>query len=261
MASAIEPEWLIDLFPGAVEDKVEITWSAEHDRVHAVERLVYDRLVLDERPAGTHANEAIAALLAEKAIAAGIATFAGGEAFDALSERIAFVTNGAPDLAKQGGIEPLDPTTLARLLMKGLVGKRSFAEIREGSLLDEIRAAIGFAALSRLDELAPDHVTIGRGRRIKVHYEPGRSPWIESRLQDFFGRSETPKVLGGRAALVLHLLAPNGRDVQVTTDLSGFWSRTYPGVRNELMRRYPRHAWPEDPLTASPPEPRPRRRA
>jgi len=146
MASAIEPEWLIDLFPGAVEDKVEITWSAEHDRVHAVERLVYDRLVLDERPAGTHANEAIAALLAEKAIAAGIATFAGGEAFDALSERLAFVTKGAPDLASRAGSSRSTRRRLTRLLVKGLVGKRSFAEIRERSLLDEIRAAIGFAA-------------------------------------------------------------------------------------------------------------------
>jgi ATP-dependent helicase HrpB len=79
-----------------------------------------------------------------------------------------------------------------------------------------------------------------------VHYEPDRPPWVQSRLQDFFGLRDGPK-LGGEP-LVLHLLAPNQRAVQVTTDLAGFWQRHYPELRRQLMRRYPRHAWPEDPL-------------
>ena len=79
---------------------------------------------------------------------------------------------------------------------------------------------------------------------------------MESRLQDFFGLAAGPRLAGGRAALTLHLLAPNQRAVQVTSDLAGFWERHYPALRRELMRRYPRHAWPEDPLHASPPAPR-----
>jgi ATP-dependent helicase HrpB len=67
-------------------------------------------------------------------------------------------------------------------------------------------------------------------------------------LQDFFGMTEGPRIAGGRVPLVLHLLAPNQRPVQVTTDLAGFWRRTYPQVRRELSRKYPRHAWPENPL-------------
>jgi len=78
--------------------------------------------------------------------------------------------------------------------------------------------------------------------------EAGKPPWIESRLQDFFGMETGPVIAGGRAQLVMHLLAPNHRPVQVTTDLAGFWRRVYPQVRKELSRRYPRHAWPEDPL-------------
>lgn len=256
MASAIEPEWLIDLFPGAVAEKIEVNWSSEQERVLAVERLVYDRLVLDERAAGADANEAAAALLAEKALAVGIAAFAGDDAFESLAQRLLFVAKQAPDLAARAGLEPLDPATLGPLLVTSLAGKRSFAEIRSASLFDAIRAAIGFGKLARLDELAPEHVTLGGGKRVKVHYEPGKPPWIESRLQDFFGSSETPKVLAGRTPLVLHLLAPNGRDVQVTTDLAGFWARTYSDVRSALMRRYPRHAWPDDPERASPPKPR-----
>src|SRR5262249_47671714 len=103
-----------------------------------------------------------------------------------------------------------------------------------------------------------EQVTLGGGRKVKVHYEPGKPPWIESRLQDFFGSSETPRVLAGRVPLVLHLLAPNGRDVQVTTDLAGVWASTYPEGGNALMRPSPRHAWPSDPLPASPPAPRQR---
>ncbi|HEY3595562.1 MAG TPA: ATP-dependent helicase C-terminal domain-containing protein, partial [Polyangiaceae bacterium] len=89
------------------------------------------------------------------------------------------------------------------------------------------------------------------------HYEADRPPWIESRLQDFFGMPEGPRLCRGKLPLTLHLLAPNMRAVQVTTDLSGFWLRHYPGIRRELMRRYPRHSWPEDGRTATPPEPKP----
>ncbi len=106
----------------------------------------------------------------------------------------------------------------------------------------------------------PERITLPGGRSIKVHYEPGKPPWVESRLQDFFGMAKGPAVCGGRVPLVLHLLAPNMRAVQVTTDLAGFWERHYPPLRKELMRKYPRHAWPEDGRTAQPPPPKPPRR-
>jgi ATP-dependent helicase HrpB len=259
LASAIEPEWLIDLFPGSVEERIEVAWSAERERVEAVERLSYDRLVLDERPAGAAADEAASKLLLEKALSLGVGALAG-EAFEDLSRRLAFVVAEAPDLASRSELTLLDEADLAPLLASTLAGKRSLAELRDGSLFEEIRAALGHKKLARLAELAPEHVTLGGGRRVKITYEPGKPPWIESRLQDFFGSTVTPRILEGRVALVLHLLAPNGRDVQVTTDLAGFWQRTYPTVRNELMRRYPRHAWPEDPVHATPPAPRPPRR-
>ncbi|MGH7295945.1 MAG: ATP-dependent helicase C-terminal domain-containing protein, partial [Polyangiaceae bacterium] len=120
----------------------------------------------------------------------------------------------------------------------------SFAELRAAGLLDALRALGGSAR--DVERLAPERVTLAGGRSVPVHYEPGKPPRIASRLQDFFGMSEGPR-LAGQVPLVLELLAPNGRAVQVTTDLAGFWRRHYPGVRKELMRRYPRHSWPEDP--------------
>jgi ATP-dependent helicase HrpB len=98
-----------------------------------------------------------------------------------------------------------------------------------------------------LRELAPLTLRLQAGRPAKIHYERGKSPWIASRLQDFFKMKETPRIGPNRTPVVLHLLAPNHRAVQTTTDLAGFWERLYPQVRRELMRRYPRHAWPEDP--------------
>ncbi len=95
------------------------------------------------------------------------------------------------------------------------------------------------------DRVAPTRVTLVGRRSVEVHYEADRPPWIASRLQDFFGLSEGPKI--GGEPLVLHLLAPNRRAVQVTTDLAGFWERHYPALRRQLMRRYPKHGWPEDP--------------
>ena len=85
------------------------------------------------------------------------------------------------------------------------------------------------------------------GVRPRVHYSGDKPPWIASRLQDFFGMRDTPRIGADRIPLVVHLLAPNQRAVQTTTDLAGFWERLYPQVRRELMRRYPRHQWPENP--------------
>jgi ATP-dependent helicase HrpB len=106
---------------------------------------------------------------------------------------------------------------------------------------------------------APVRVSLPGGRQVDVHYEHGKDPWIASRLQDFFGMGTGPSICRGRLALTVHLLAPNQRAVQVTKDLAGFWERHYPALRRELARRYPKHAWPEDGRTATPPAPRPRR--
>ena len=110
---------------------------------------------------------------------------------------------------------------------------------REGIVTEEM------AHVAKVERLAPERVTLAAGRSVKVNYEPGKPPWIASRLQDFFGMKRTPAVGDGRVPLVVHLLAPNQRAVQVTSDLEGFWTKHYPEIRKQLARRYPRHAWPE----------------
>ena len=108
-------------------------------------------------------------------------------------------------------------------------------------------------AARSLVRFASEKVRLARGREARVHYTDGAPPWIASRLQDFFGMKTTPAIGDGRRPLVVHLLAPNQRAVQVTSDLAGFWERHYPALRRELGRRYPKHAWPADPMGSKEP--------
>jgi ATP-dependent helicase HrpB len=232
MTARIEPEWLIDLFPDRVREQCSVVWNHTAERVDAVSALLYDELVIQETRGAVPAPEAAAELLSKKAIEAGIERFVDIDAVNELICRIEFAGFAAPDIS--------------RALQELCSGLRSFAELKKAaaempSLLEEKAGA------RRLSELAPARIRLHGGRQTKVHYDHGKPPWIASRLQDFFGMRETPVVGRNRTPLVVHLLAPNQRPVQTTTDLGGFWERLYPQVRRELMRRYPRHSWPERP--------------
>ena len=104
----------------------------------------------------------------------------------------------------------------------------------------------------QLDRLAPTHVTVPTGSRVRLDYEGNDRPVLAVRLQELFGCRETPKVADGKVPVMIHLLSPAGRPVQVTNDLAGFWTTSYVAVRKELRGRYPKHHWPEDPLSAMP---------
>jgi ATP-dependent helicase HrpB len=255
IASAVTQEQLLDLFPDALRYVEEAAWQEAAERVDAVERLLYEDLVLEESRAPRADPAKVSALLFEHASARGARAFTEEGALDRLIARLAFVAAHAPD----SGISPPSEEELSAALRDLCEGRRSFAELRDADLPGALLARLEPKARAQLERLAPERVTLPGGRGVRVNYEAGKPPWIESRLQDFFGLAQGPALAGGRVPLVLHLLAPNQRAVQVTTDLAGFWIRHYPALRRELGRRYPRHAWPEDPLTAQPPAPRGRR--
>ncbi|MFW5875425.1 MAG: ATP-dependent helicase HrpB [Myxococcota bacterium] len=242
LASTVEPEWLLELYPERIEERREVAFDGSRGRVMAVAALVYDGLVLDEsrRPAAP-GPESSRALL-EAALDAGFEAFCDARALERLRRRAAFaVEHGL-------GTDPFADGMLRETLAEVCETATSFAEIRDARPLDLQLARLPPDVRARLDRLAPEHVSLPGRRRVPVHYDPGKPPWIASRLQDFFGLTESPAVAGGRVPLVLHLLAPNRRAVQVTTDLAGFWARHYPSLRKQLMRRYPKHAWPERPV-------------
>jgi ATP-dependent helicase HrpB len=255
VASTVTQEMLLDLFPDALRYAEEVIWSSGAERVDAVERLLYEDLVLEESRSKQPDPAKVAALLYEQARSRGARAFAEAGALDALAARIAFAAGAAPE----AGLSAPADADFDAALRDLCVGRRSFAELREADLPGALLGRLDPKARAQLERLAPERVTLPGGRGVRVNYEAGKPPWIESRLQDFFGMAQGPALAGGRVPLVLHLLAPNQRAVQVTTDLAGFWARHYPALRRELGRRYPRHAWPEDPLTAQPPAPRGRR--
>ena len=233
MTARIEPEWLIDLFPDHVKEQSSVVWNRVAQRVDAVSALRYDELVIQESRGAVPDAQAAAEMLAQKALEAGVERFVDVDALNEFIGRAEFAGFNAPDVSHA-----------VRGLCRGL---RSFAELKKAgadfvSILEQ-----QLEGGRRLREIAPPSIRLQSGRQAKVHYERGKPPWIASRLQDFFGMRETPRIGPKRTPVVVHLLAPNQRPVQTTTDLAGFWKRLYPEVRRELMRRYPKHSWPERP--------------
>jgi len=233
-AVGIEPELLVDVFPDRLREQRTLEWNREAGRVEEVWRLMYDALVVEESRRHEPDPDEAAALLAEKALEAGIERFADVEALEELRRRIRFAGLPEPDLAE---------------VLRGLCcGLSSFDELRRaagaGGLEAAMKASLG-ARAAELERLAPEWLRLPSGRRVRVRYPEGAPPYVASRLQDFFGMTRTPRIGPQQTPLVVQLLAPNHRPVQVTQDLGGFWQRLYPQVRRELMRRYPKHSWPE----------------
>jgi ATP-dependent RNA helicase HrpB len=240
-AVTIEPAWLLDLFPERVTEKAEVEWNRTAERVEHRSALMYQNLVIEESR-GAPDPAAAAALLAGKALEAGLERFTDLDDVESFRARAQFA-------AAHTNLPPPDEEQMRRAIERLAQGLRSFADLKgamqAGGLVRALERELPPGALDILAKTAPARVALPRGRQVKVHYEPGQPPWIESRLQDFFGMRETPRIAGGKVPLVVRLLAPNHRPVQMTTDLAGFWERLYPQVRRELMRRYPKHAWPE----------------
>jgi ATP-dependent helicase HrpB len=240
LASAIEPEWLLDLFPDRVRETSQVEWNRADQRVESVGALRFDDIAI-QQSRGVPDAEAAAALLAVKAVEAGLARFADPEEMDAFVQRVRFA-------ARHAAIPEVEPEAALRSLAIGLTRFSDLeAAARDGGLLRALEQQLPPAARRLLDEFAPERIRLAGGRQVRVHYEADQPPWIASRMQDFFGMRTTPAVARGAVPLVVRLLAPNQRPVQMTSDLAGFWQRLYPQVRKELARRYPKHAWPENP--------------
>lgn len=219
------------LLDGAVVTN-SLRWSGS--RVECLEELKFGGLVLDSAP-GTGAATEVAAMLYDHASAVLHQHVPDWEAGKALLQRVAFLRRVGVDLPN------LDEAALGQATCEGC---RSLNDLGSASFVAVIEAKLG-AASTLVRKLAPDCVTLPGRSRAPIDYS-GDEPFVSSRMQDFFGLSNGPRIANDHP-LVLHLLAPNYRAVQVTRDLAGFWQRLYPEVRKELSRRYPRHKWPADP--------------
>ncbi len=256
LASAFEPDWLLEDFPDAIKITDDLEWNSSAERVDRVEKMAFGAVVFDEARGAAPASAAASAVLAAAARRGASLSFAKNPAVLSLTLRLRLLREHFPEL----NFPELDESSVDAALNVICGGLTSLAELNAVDAPSALLAGLDDKQRRALDTETPERVRIPGGRTLEVHYEADRPPWIESRLQDFFGMPDGPRVCRGKIPLTVHLLAPNQRAMQVTTDLSGFWLRHYPSIRRELMRRYPRHPWPEDGTTATPPEPKPPRR-
>lgn len=241
LAAHIEPDWLLDVFPTEIQTSEELTWNREAERVEQRNMLRYRQLVLDESSSPPRQIRQAVQVLVGKALEAGIERFTDAETMAQFMLRVRFASEHIEDFE-------IPPDLIERALEDLAVGLVSFAELRvaarDRAFFKLLEARL---PMRMMDQIAPTQISLPSGRRAKIEYHDGRPPSVSSRLQDFFGMTTSPTVARGTVPLVVHLLAPDQRPVQVTIDLASFWKNLYPQVRRELRRRYPRHSWPETP--------------
>ncbi len=247
MASAVRAS---DLPQQALDTRRIALWDSEGGRARAFERQLFHDLVLEEREVPVEPEEA-EALLLDVARADPAAVLAvGTEPTASFLLRLRALAVWCPEL------ELPDPEILLADALPAMCrGKRSLAELARVPLLDTIRGLIPYPLLAEIDRLAPLELELSNGLRARLEYRAaGEPPVLAQKIQRLFGVARTPTVADGRVPVLVHLLAPNGRPQQITSDLENFWRTTYRDVKKDLAGRYPKHAWPDDPTTAVPPQ-------
>lgn len=255
LVAAVDAADLLAVAPQAMTTVVTAELDAGQGRVVAVREQRYRDLALRSARGGELPAGAAAAAL-QPVLAADPWRWLGEQQeLRRLLARVRWLAARAPDL----GLPVFDDAAVAVAAVQLLGDRSDLRALRDAALGELLLAKLSPAQRRALQLGAPDRIELPSGRAAVVDYDAPAGPTIAARLQEFFGLRAVQALAGGRVPVVLELLAPNHRPVQVTTDLPSFWQNVYPQVRKELSRRYPRHSWPEDPLAANP-EARPRRR-
>jgi ATP-dependent helicase HrpB len=247
VASRVEAGWLEEFFSQDIRRERNLIFDEQRQRVIARGVTSYRDLVLREdadapvEPA--QAGEVLAAALAPGARE----LIEADEDAARLLARVALLRQHMPEHPWP----TFDDGELADIVTDAAAGKRSVEEVRR-ALLPSLQSRLVYPLDRLLDQQAPEMLTAPSGSRIRITYSADQPPVLAARLQELFGWTETPRIAGGRVPIRLHLLGPNFRPVQITDDLKSFWATTYFQVRKDLRVRYPKHAWPENPLTAKP---------
>lgn len=250
VASAIKREWLEEIHPQAISRQSRIVFDEESRSIQKQTALFFRDLPIEDPHVARPSPEEAFDTLRDACLNNWDAWFAQNEKLRSLMERIHFLKAHFPEEFNEIDLEGMRGPFLDEIC---------YNEFNLSRILDKSLAEIFVrhlpSGLSRLlHEAAPESIRVPSGNRIRLHYPADRPPYLEVRIQEIFGMMETPRIGNGRVAIALHLLGPNYRPVQVTSDLKSFWlsSSGYAEVRKELRARYPKHSWPEDPLTAIP---------
>jgi ATP-dependent helicase HrpB len=251
LAAAYSRAELEEQFAGHIIQEDSLGWDHATLCVQACSRMRFGSLVLDERPLRNPDPDKIARTLLAGIASEGLHLLPWSRELRSWQQRVLFLRrvlpeDGWPDVSDAGLAAGME-----LWLLPFAQGMSRAEHLQRLHLKEALHGLLPWRAQKRLDELAPTHLDVPSGSRIALDYS-AEEPVLAVRLQELFGLKDTPRIAAGRVAVMLHLLSPAMRPVQVTRDLANFWAVTYFEVRRELLPRYPKHYWPDDPLTAQP---------
>ncbi len=251
-ASTIEESQVRELFGNVLTLQRTVSWDRDAGRVFAREELCLGAITLESKVVKPERADAAAAVI-QQLRAMGSMEILG---ISPLSRQYRARVRLLRDTVDGGEWPDLSDAALlasAETWLEPLLVATDRPERLAGfDLLAALKGILGWKRNTLLDELTPTHLTVPSGSRIQIDYAAEGGPTMAVKLQELFGLADTPSVAGGRVPVLLHLLSPAGRPMQVTRDLRSFWDKVYPEVKKELKGRYPKHPWPDDPWSAVP---------
>lgn len=248
-ASVLTTETLTSLFP-QIPWRQQCYWDDNEGRIIACEQQRLGELILNQRP-----GRALPMLVQQTILAVvrrqGIRLLNVNKQVQAFCQRLQFLhrlfPQAWPDFSEQALLDRLEDW-----LVPFLGDCRNRNDLKRIDLLSALRSQLDWQQLQQLDKLAPEKITVPSGSKISLQYPLDKPPILAVKLQEMFGQNDSPKVAGGQVPVVIHLLSPAGRPLQITQDLRHFWEHSYLEVQKEMKGRYPKHPWPDNPFTALP---------
>jgi ATP-dependent helicase HrpB len=227
-----------------------VRWDASRRALSAQRESRFDQIVFDARPAG-RVDPALAAVALTDAVRdLGLDALPWPESLQQWRERVRCLRDWMPDLGLPDLSDDALMATLDTWLTPAFVGKTRLDALGEDDLANALKSGLDWSLRQRIDQLAPTRIIVPSGMERRIEYACGQPPVLAVKLQELFGLADTPRVADGRVPVLLHLLSPGGKPLQVTSDLRNFWDSTYAEVKKEMKGRYPKHPWPDDPWSA-----------
>src|SRR6266446_62003 len=239
LATAVDETWLLELFPTAFSERTEVAFDASGKRVISKQVRLFRDLVLRTKLAGTPSEEAAASLLAHAVLSRRFTLKHWTPAVDQWLYRLNALAHWCPEL----GLTPVGEAERLFLLQQMCLGSFSAKEIEDKPVWPGLKDWLAPGHEVLLETYAPERFLLPCGRSARIRYAADAPPVLSARIQDLYGLTQTPTIAMDRQPLVVEILAPNQRPVQVTQDLAGFWTHTYPALKKALQKRYPKHEW------------------
>lgn len=252
LALPVDIEALATQLPAIVTQRTAVEWDEEKGTLRAWKRQQIGRLTLRAQPLAKPADEELQQALLDWVRAQGLAVLNWEGAAEQLRVRLQCAQAWLPEAEWPAMDEEPLLAALEQWLLPSLNGVRDLRGLKQVNTAEALSRLLDWQQKQRLDNALPTHYTVPTGSRLPIRYEAGKPPALAVRLQEVFGEQRSPMLAEGRIPVVLELLSPAHRPLQITGDLAAFWQGAYREVQKEMKGRYPKHVWPDDPATAVP---------